>query len=65
MGSLQAKPIDNLTQEEIKELEDTFNLFDDDGSGTISAEELGQVRQPPLNLTQCGCSVGSIVGKPL
>mgnify|MGYP001794529272 CR=1 FL=1 len=44
MGSLQAKPIDNLTQEEIKELEDTFNLFDDDGSGTISEEELGQVR---------------------
>ena len=46
MGSLQAKPIDNLTQEEIKELEDTFNLFDDDGSGTISAEELGQVCMP-------------------
>jgi len=43
MGNLQNKPIDNLTQEEIKELEDTFNLFDDDGSGTISAEELGQV----------------------
>ena len=42
MGSLQAKPIDNLTQEEIKELEDTFNLFDDDGSGTISAEEIGR-----------------------
>ena len=44
MGSLQAKPIDNLTQEEIKELEDTFNLFDEDGSGTISAEELGEVK---------------------
>lgn len=44
MGNLQHKPIDNLTNEEIKELEDTFNLFDDDGSGTIDSEELGQVR---------------------
>jgi len=43
MGGMQAKPTDNLTQEEIKELEDTFNLFDDDASGSISADELGQV----------------------
>lgn len=47
MGNLQSKPSDNLTQEEIKELEDTFNLFDDDGSGTISAEELGHVSSYP------------------
>ncbi|XP_067937631.1 calmodulin-like [Watersipora subatra] len=43
MGGLQSNPIDNLTQEEISELTDTFNMFDDDGSGTISTEELGQV----------------------
>lgn len=43
MGNIGSNPKENLTLEEIKELEDTFNLFDDDGSGTISAEELGQV----------------------
>lgn len=43
MGQLKSRPIDNLTQEEISELTDTFNMFDDDGSGTISTEELGQV----------------------
>ena len=43
MGGLQSNPVDNLTQEEISELTDTFNMFDDDGSGTISTEELGHV----------------------
>ena len=43
MGGMQSNPVDNLTQEEISELTDTFNMFDDDGSGTISTEELGQV----------------------
>lgn len=45
MGNLKSNPVDNLTQEEISELTDTFQMFDDDGSGTISTEELGQVSE--------------------
>lgn len=52
MGQLKSKPEENLTQEEISELTDTFNMFDDDGSGTISTEELGQVSAGDLTLTQ-------------
>lgn len=43
MGGLQSNPIDNLTQEEISELTDAFNMFDEDGGGSIDTEELGQV----------------------
>jgi len=43
MGTAQTKPEDILTQDEINELTDTFEMFDEDGGGTISVEELGQV----------------------
>lgn len=33
-----------LTEEQIAELKEAFNEFDDDNSGTISTKELGYVR---------------------
>eukprot|EP01060_Flectonema_neradi_P023741 TRINITY_DN3206_c0_g1_i1.p2 TRINITY_DN3206_c0_g1~~TRINITY_DN3206_c0_g1_i1.p2 ORF type:complete len:150 (+),score=44.22 TRINITY_DN3206_c0_g1_i1:1403-1852(+) len=34
---------DQLSQDQIQEFRDAFSLFDADGSGTISVEELGEV----------------------
>ena len=34
---------DQLSQDQIQEFRDAFSLFDSDGSGTISVEELGEV----------------------
>ncbi|KAI0551337.1 calmodulin [Xylaria curta] len=34
---------DSLTEDQVSELKKVFSLFDEDGNGTISAEELGAV----------------------
>uniref|UniRef100_A0A7S1CPY3 Calmodulin n=1 Tax=Bicosoecida sp. CB-2014 TaxID=1486930 RepID=A0A7S1CPY3_9STRA len=36
-------PADNITEEQIAEFKDAFALFDNDNSGTITADELGDV----------------------
>ena len=35
--------VEQLSEEQISELRDAFSLFDTDGDGTISADELGVV----------------------
>jgi hypothetical protein len=41
--SANEKAIAKLSEDEIEQYKDAFNLFDADGGGTIDAEELGQV----------------------
>ena len=53
-------PRDRITQQDFEELKETFDLFDEDGSGTIDPEELDKVFEE-LGLKNRNPTVGAIL----
>jgi len=43
-----------LTQDQVEEIKEAFDLFDTDGSGSIDVNELKVRLAPPLNTTRVG-----------